>query len=380
MFCMKDNAPLLSLCMIVKNEQKNLDRCLASVHGTADEMIVVDTGSSDLTMEIAAAHGAKVLQFAWQNDFSKARNFSLEPAKGTWIMFLDADEELETETRKKIRGILQTTTADAVGVTVRNFNPPQSFTDYHDSYQVRIFRNRPEYRFEQAVHNQILPSIQRAAGVVLEERSLIWWHYGYMERNVQGDTDRIQRSMKMLEEAVNKDPQNSYLNAKLGIIYYHLHDYSLAYSYCYRVLIELDHKKLGIELMKDVLRILSFIASSRGYYYLAIQSAQACLDISADDMDGQTSALDLLGQAYGGLGENEIKTAIELEKTPEWQSRRQEWLSLFQQSRENILKARESFVNLSLHSGLRAAKKKEIEKGIAQCDQLLNYIRRRVGD
>ncbi len=370
---------LLSLCMIVKNEEKNLDRCLASVHGTVDEMIVVDTGSTDLTMEIAAAHGARVLQFAWQNDFSQARNFSLEYARGTWIMFIDADEELETSTRSRIRELLEKTSADAVGVSVRNFNPPQSLTEYHDSYQVRIFRNRPEYRFEQAVHNQILPSIQRAGGTVLEERSLVWWHYGYMQKDVQGDGDRLTRSLKMLEEAVNKDPQNAYLNAKLGIVYYHLHDYSLAYSYCYRVLMELDHVGLGAEIFKDVLRILSFMAANRGHYDLAIQSAEACLELSADDVDGQTSALDLLGQGYGGLGENYLKAAIEMEKQPDFQPRREEWLALFQQSRTALEKARDAFVKLSLHPSLRSAKKKEIEKDMAHCDELLTYIHRRVG-
>lgn len=374
---MPEGAPLLSLCMIVKNEQKNLDRCLASVHGTIDEMIVVDTGSTDLTMEIAAAHGASVYQFVWQNDFSQARNYSLEQAKGTWIMFIDADEELETSTRGRIKELLQTTTADAVGVTVRNFNPPQSLTEYHDSYQVRIFRNKPNYRFEQAVHNQILPSIQRAGGTVLEQRAFIWWHYGYMERNVQGGEDRIKRSLKMLEDAVNKDPQSAYLNAKLGIVYYHLKDYSLAYSYCYRVLTELDHQSLNYEILKDVLRILSFMASSRGHYDLAIQSAQACFDIAGDDADGTTSALDLLGQAYGGLGENHLKIAIEIEKQPDWEARHQERLSAFRQSRENLLKAREAFVQLSQHPGLRPAKKMEIEKDIAHCDELLNYIHRR---
>jgi glycosyltransferase involved in cell wall biosynthesis len=376
---MSEGTPLLSLCMIVKNEQKNLDRCLASVHGTIDEMIVVDTGSTDLTMEIAAAHGARVFQFTWQNDFSQARNYSLEQAEGTWIMFLDGDEELETSTRRNIKELLQTTTADAVGVTVRNFNPPQSLTEYHDSYQVRIFRNRPDYRFEQAVHNQILPSIIRAGGTVLEQRSLIWWHYGYMERNVQGGEDRVKRSLKMLEEAVNKDPQNAYLNAKLGIIYYHLHDYSLAYSYCYRVLMELDHKGLGYEILKDVLRILSFMAANRGYYDLAIQSAQACFDLAGEDVDGQTSALDLLGQAYGGLGENHLKIAIEMEKQPDWQARRQEWLAAFQQSRTFLQKARDAFLQLSQHASLRPAKKKEIDKDIAHCDELLNYILRREG-
>lgn len=91
----------ISLCMIVKNEEETLGRCLESVHGIPDEIIIVDTGSADATKEIAAKFGAKVVDFAWIDDFAAARNFSFAQATQEYIMWLDADDYLLTEDRAK---------------------------------------------------------------------------------------------------------------------------------------------------------------------------------------------------------------------------------------------------------------------------------------
>ncbi|RPI67925.1 MAG: glycosyltransferase family 2 protein, partial [Geobacteraceae bacterium] len=93
----------VSLCMIVKNEQSHLARCLRSVKPLVDEMIVVDTGSSDRTQDIAKIFGAKVFEFPWNNDFSKARNFSLSKAAGNWILVLDADETISVKDDEEFR-------------------------------------------------------------------------------------------------------------------------------------------------------------------------------------------------------------------------------------------------------------------------------------
>ena len=87
----------LSLCMIVKNEEANLGRCLESVKGVADEIIIVDTGSTDRTVEIARQHGAKIVSHQWDDDFAVARNVSLRAATSDWILVLDADEALDEE-------------------------------------------------------------------------------------------------------------------------------------------------------------------------------------------------------------------------------------------------------------------------------------------
>lgn len=89
----------ISLCMIVKDEEEHLPRCLASVADVVDEIVVVDTGSQDHTVAVAAAHGARVFQIPWTGDFSAARNAAIDRATGDWVLVLDADDELTPETR-----------------------------------------------------------------------------------------------------------------------------------------------------------------------------------------------------------------------------------------------------------------------------------------
>ncbi len=98
----------ISLCMIVKNEEKVLKRCLDSVRDLVDEMIIVDTGSTDRTKEIAASYpGAKIYDFTWVDDFAKARNFAFSKATCDYIYSADADEEINEENRKKFMRLKQ---------------------------------------------------------------------------------------------------------------------------------------------------------------------------------------------------------------------------------------------------------------------------------
>ena len=92
---MNDLMPTVSLCMIVKDEEKNLETCLHAVKPFTDEIIIVDTGSTDGTIEIAKRNGAKVYNFAWKENFSAARNFAIQQAAGDWILNLDADHLLD---------------------------------------------------------------------------------------------------------------------------------------------------------------------------------------------------------------------------------------------------------------------------------------------
>ena len=101
--------PTISLCMIVKNEEDFLSQCLQSVEGVVDEIVMVDTGSSDLTLEIARSFKAKVFQHEWKEDFSDARNVSLKHATSDWILFLDGDEVLEPESARMLPEMLNRT-------------------------------------------------------------------------------------------------------------------------------------------------------------------------------------------------------------------------------------------------------------------------------
>jgi hypothetical protein len=204
----------LSLCLIAKNEAAHLPRCLASVRGLVDEMVVVDTGSTDATPNIAAGFGARVFAFPWCDDFAAARNFGLDQARGEWLLVLDADEALDPVTAPGLQPLLETASA-AVEVWVRNFQPPDGVA-YTDARSVRLFRNRPEFRYQGRIHEQIVPALRRAGGR-LAPSDLVICHYGYVRATVQGQASRLERNLRLLENAVAAEPADAYLCAKLGL-------------------------------------------------------------------------------------------------------------------------------------------------------------------
>lgn len=163
--------PRLSLCMIVKNEAHVIEACLRSVQGIVDEMILVDTGSSDGTVEIAKSFGARISTFAWCDDFSAARNASLDLATGDWVLVLDADEVLSTRDAARVQTIVRldhgelfeiiqttyTNTPEATEFTA-NALPDQEaagFLGYIESPLVRLFRKRPQHRFTGIIHEHV---------------------------------------------------------------------------------------------------------------------------------------------------------------------------------------------------------------------------------
>ena len=137
--------PTLSLCMIVKNEALYLARCLDSVQDMVDEIIIVDTGSTDNTVEIAQRYQATIVSHHWQHNFSLARNTSLAHATGDWILVLDADETLERMTSERLWQLISQTSADGIQCIVRSFMPPQSLLAYEDGVVTRLFRNHASY-------------------------------------------------------------------------------------------------------------------------------------------------------------------------------------------------------------------------------------------
>jgi glycosyltransferase involved in cell wall biosynthesis len=144
--------------MIVRNEEKNVGECLETVKDFADQVVVVDTGSTDRTVEIAEKYGIEVIRSDWRDDFSYSRNISLDHAASRWVLWLDADDRVplsEAENFKK----LKTAPPDrAFYLKVRNVRPGGFGEQW---YQLRMFPNHPEIRFERKVHEQVGFAIQR---------------------------------------------------------------------------------------------------------------------------------------------------------------------------------------------------------------------------
>lgn len=203
---------LLSACLIVKNEEKFLDRCLGSLDGLVDEMVVVDTGSTDRTREIAAAHGARLDDFPWRNDFAAARNHALDLARGAWILYIDADEHVRPASADRLRTQLSDPSHVAYHVLL---HPRPGFTPY---WEMRLFRHDPLIRFRGIIHENIWPGIyayRSARGGKIGRSGLVLDHEGY-----ERDQDvKHRRNLPLLRKALQRDPSKVFSWCHLATIY-----------------------------------------------------------------------------------------------------------------------------------------------------------------
>jgi glycosyltransferase involved in cell wall biosynthesis len=157
----------LSLCMIVKNEERNLPRCLDSARGLAGECIVVDTGSTDRTPSIAAGCGAQVVPFDFKIvDFAAARNRAIARASGRWILMLDADETLDRAAAPMIEKLVALD--KNAGYFLERHNHSSDSAISTTDYVVRLFPNQPNYRFRGRVHETVDASILAGGGRLLK--------------------------------------------------------------------------------------------------------------------------------------------------------------------------------------------------------------------
>jgi glycosyltransferase involved in cell wall biosynthesis len=211
--------PLVSLSMIVKNEEHTLAACLESVRGVVDEIIIVDTGSTDKTVEIATSYGARVEHFPWNNDFAEARNEALKLCTGSWILYLDADEQLSPESRTILRSTLSKT-GPAVGGYICTIVSPHRFSDTesetHKGGYPRIFRNYgyPKLSFRGRVHEQITPSLlECGAKIYASDFRIIHTGYDIGKEEMQ---KKVDRNYQLLIRHVQEEPLNAYAWFQLG--------------------------------------------------------------------------------------------------------------------------------------------------------------------
>jgi glycosyltransferase involved in cell wall biosynthesis/Tfp pilus assembly protein PilF len=187
----------ISLCMIVRDEQANLPRCLSALKPLVDELVVVDTGSSDHTRGIAEVFGARLFDYQWNDDFAAARNVALANARGEWILVLDADEVVATQDHARIRDAIAGAPdrRTAFAITTRNYTLQCNSVDWQandgryteeagagwfPSEKVRLFPNAPAIRFEYPVHELVDPALARA-GYAVVPCSVPVHHYGKLD-------------------------------------------------------------------------------------------------------------------------------------------------------------------------------------------------------
>lgn len=268
--------PTISLCMITKNEEKYLEKCLNSVKDIVDEIIIVDTGSIDRTKEIANKFNAKIYDFKWIDDFSAARNESLKHAAKDWILVMDADETLDKEGISAIKDLVNGKDNDSFLFLQKNYTNDskiagfvneehsygnKKYSGWYGSFIARLFRNKKGFEFEGAVHELVEPSIEKKKGK-MSATSVMLHHYGnsdpetaakkrktylelckekikqapsgssYFELGVlYKENDDFENAVKSFKKAIELNPKQSMALYELGVIYGQQKNYDYAIKY-----------------------------------------------------------------------------------------------------------------------------------------------------
>ena len=204
--------------MIVRDEQEMLPRCLSAVAAAVDEIVIVDTGSTDATIEIARSFGARVIEREWTGSFAQARNVSFDAAGGDWLIYLDADEVLAGEDLERLRALTGCTWREAFYLSETNHTGEIDDGTAVAHSALRVLRNRPEYRFEGRLHEQIahrlpgyLPERVETTGIRVE-------HYGYLGV-VRDLREKSRRNIELLRLSQRERPATPFLLYNLGSEY-----------------------------------------------------------------------------------------------------------------------------------------------------------------
>jgi tetratricopeptide (TPR) repeat protein len=205
----------LSLCMIVRDEEEMLPRSLAAVRDAVDEIVVVDTGSRDATVEVARSFGARVLEREWTGSFAEARNASIEAASGDWLLFLDADEVLDPADAPLLRELTGRTWREAFYLVETNHTGELGDGTAVTHNALRIFRNRPEYRFEGRIHEQIAQNLPSGLPERLEPTPIRVDHYGYLGA-VRDAKEKSRRNIELLRSQLAEGGANPFFHFNLG--------------------------------------------------------------------------------------------------------------------------------------------------------------------
>lgn len=239
---------MISVCMIVKNEEQWIAGSLISVKNFVDEIIVVDTGSTDQTAQIARELGAQVFEYAWDNDFSAARNFSIGKAHGDWILFLDADECIAPQDAEKIEALCDNTELAGYIFIQRNYTNDRRLINFErctGAYgqleqgagfvpvqRIALFRNDPRIRFSGIIHETVGPAIAAIDGVV-GMTDIAVHHYGHLNSALKDKKADYYLLLGLRQIELSPDDPKPYND--IAVIHTSRGDYDCAEQYFLRV-------------------------------------------------------------------------------------------------------------------------------------------------
>lgn len=248
----------ISACYIVKNEEKNLGNSLTSLGDNVDELIVVDTGSSDNTKEIARAYKAKIYDCLWKNDFSYARNFALERAVGNWVIFLDADENFVNS--MGLRAYLEKADTfpecEALLLPLMNINLDTGSEQAElisREYSLRIWRNKPEFRFYGCVHELLMvkeKNVLRPPKMIEAHKKFTLHHTGYSSSIMPG---KHRYYLALLQQEIKEKGEQPLSARYMADCYFGLGDYEQTAYYAKRAITR--ERQMGITTVAGVYKL-----------------------------------------------------------------------------------------------------------------------------
>jgi len=331
----------ISLCMITKNEEKFIGQAINSVKSIVDEVIVVDTGSTDKTREIVIRLGAKVFYKDWTNDFSDARNFSISKATKDWILVLDADEIIAQDDLEKLKE-LTTSNAGAFSFVQRNYSnkvndarfipiketpASKDYKGYLKAVVTRLFKNDKRIKFTGKVHESVNESITEINGKIVESNIPI--HHYFEEKGKENLKQRQLMYLDISKEKLKTNPNDPKTHCDIGIISWEFNkdsktaihhfekaiefakDYENAYLGLGAVYAEQGELKKAVEVYKRLIDTkpmcynayhnLAEIFAAIGMLEDAIREYKRCLKLNLRDEKNIKAKIKALENQVGGL-------------------------------------------------------------------------------
>jgi tetratricopeptide (TPR) repeat protein len=272
----KKSRASLSLCMIVKDEEKNIARCLESARPVVSEIIIVDTGSIDNTRQIAAQFGAKIIDYEWEDDFAKARNHSIKHARSDFVLFLDADEVLDKSSYPFFNNLKRPKEPSSYFAKIVNLTNKDNVQSSAEHFSTRLWTNHPSFKFSGRVHEVLIFTDD-----ALMHRRLISGitivHHGYMQ-DLMRERNKFERNLKLLKSAIEDEPGNPFHEYNLGVHYQAMGKMQKALDH-----FSIMQEKLGGRKTSYLPFSLSYAAAAYnelGLYEKAIESARKAISLN----------------------------------------------------------------------------------------------------
>ncbi|MCF8567609.1 glycosyltransferase [Alicyclobacillus tolerans] len=256
----------ITVCMMVRDEEQRLSRCLSSLARLVSELVVVDTGSTDGTADILHHFGAQVIDAQWQSDFAKARNLGLAYARQPWILVIDADEELIPPDLDYILSLLNCQDVYGYFVKIRSHLGNAEGDPYVTDSACRLFRNHPNIRFEGAIHESVIPNIQ-ALGGQIEFSEITLQHYGYLPEVITAKNKNA-RNLQILKNAMQDNPEDILLQYALATEYFQREQYEESLQILYPLLSKVP---VSVGFASDIVLKTAYVLQSLGRVEEAMQ-------------------------------------------------------------------------------------------------------------